>query len=218
MITEFEKLIYNKFLAISRIKQNKPFRLRKDFSGFEDTDHYFYVKRLAHFFTRFNHIDIEQFFESPYHIYEDKWFDLKFYTSQRALKVYTMHQQKTKLNPPDSDEQLYGIKKSLEYIMHFCDREDISIDEYISHMSNDLPTCLLHLKQCKVTIYTLLGFENFESILRSVDKDRMQFMLGDMFSNISTFRNKFIKSSLAKKLCRVGLHKINQLQSSKKPV
>lgn len=218
MITDFEKLIYNKFLAISRSKQNKPFRLRKDFSGFEDTDHYFYVKKLSHFFTRFKHVDLDQFFEAPYHIYEDQWFDLKFYTSQRALKVYTMHQQKTKLNPPDSDEQLYGIRKSLEYIIHFCDRENISVDDYLNHVSNDIPTCLLHLKQCKVTVYTLLGFQNFERVLKSMDSDRMQFMLGDLFTNISNFRNKFIKSSLAKKLCRVGISKIRQLQSPQKPV
>lgn len=218
MITDFEKQIYNKFLAISRIKQNKPFRLRKDFSGFEDTEHYFYVKRLSHFFTRFKHVDLDQFFESPYHIYEDQWFDLKFYTSQRALKVYTMHQQKTKLNPPDSDEQLYGIRKSLEYIIRFCDKENLAIDKYTTHITGSIPTCLLHLKQCKVTIYTLLGFQDFEQVMNQNCRDQLQFMLGDLFTNISDFRNKFIKSSLAKKLCRVGIDKIRQLQSSSKTV
>lgn len=213
MITDFEKQIYNKYLAISRIKQNKPFRIRKDFSGFEETEHYFYIKRLSHFFNRFNHINLDQFFEAPYHIYEDKWFDLKFYTSQRALKVYTMHLQKTKLNPPDSDEQLYGIRKSLEYIIHFCDRENIPVDNYTTHVTNNLPTCLLHLKQCKVTIYTLLGFDQFEKILKTVERDRLEFMLGDLFTSLSSFRNKFMKSSLAKKLCRAGIDKIRQLQS-----
>ena len=218
MITDFEKKIYNKYIATTRSQQSKPFRLRKDFTNFEETDHYFYIKRLAHFFTRYSHVDIDQFFQAPYHIYEDQWFDLKFYTSQRALKVYAMHKQKMNSNPPDSDEQLYGIKKSLEYIIHFCDRENINIDDYLKHNTNSIPTCILHLKQCRVTIYTLLGFQEFESILKSVDRDRMIFMLGDLFENLADFRNRFIKSSLAKKLCRAGINKIRQLQSSKKPV
>ena len=129
-----------------------------------------------------------------------------------------MHQQKTKLNPPDSDEQLYGIRKSLEYIIRFCDKEGISIDTYTSHVTGSIPTCLLHLKQCKVTVYTLLGFREFEQVMNQVCKDQLQFMLGDLSTNISDFRNKFIKSSLAKKLCRVGLDKIRQLQSTSKPV
>lgn len=217
-MTEFEKLIYNKYLSISRSKQNKPYRYRKDFKNFDQDPQYYYVKKLSHFFSKFSHVDIDTFFESPYHIYEDQWFDLKYYTSQRALKVYTLYLQRTRLSPPDSDEQLFGIKKSLEYIVRFCDKEDISIDNYVDHMTNNINTCILHLKQCNVTVYTLLGFDNFSNIINKSDPDVLKFTLGDIFDSFTDFRNKFIKSSLAKKLTRRGISKIKELQSTTKPV
>ena len=213
-ITDFEKLIYNKYLATTRSNQNLPFKLRKNFDGFTDDVNYFYVKKLAMFFNRFQHIDIDEFFKAPFRIYSDKIFDLKFYTSQRALKVYTLYVQRKQLTPPDSDDQLYGIKKSLQYILKFCNDQNITIDEYISHMDSGLPTFVMHLKHCNVTLYTLFGFESFESCINSIDRDHLKFTLGDLVSNIPQFRTRFMTSTLAKKLARVGIRKIKELQNN----
>jgi len=212
-MTSFEELIYNKYIAVSRSSQNKPFRLRKDFTDFESTEYYAYVKKLSYFFTKFPHINLDDFFKAPYEIYKDTDFDLKFYISQRALKVYTLFNQKTRALPPDSDEQLYGIKKSLQYILTFCNNQSILIDDYISHKSGGIPSCALHLKQCKVTMYTLLGFNQFEKTINSSDIEYIKHVLGDIYDNIPTFRTKFISSKIAKKLSRVGIDKIRDLQS-----
>ena len=211
-VTDFEKHIYNRYLAVSRGSQGKPYKLRKDFSNFADDSNYFYIKKLSMFFNRFKHIDIEEFFKAPFSIYNDQLFDLKFYTSQRALKVYTLFNQRKQLIPPDHDDQLYGIKKSLQYILRFCNNNNIDIDDYISHTDGGLPSFVMHLKHCNVTVYTLFGFEDFERVLGSIDRDHLKFTLGELVDNIPQFRTRFMTSTLAKKLVRSGVNKLKEIQ------
>ena len=91
-MTQNEKDCYNNYLAATRSIKNKPFKLRKDFSGFEDSEDYIYVKRMAHFFAKFPHIVKQWYFEAPFKIYEDQdYFPLKFYASQKAIKTYTLY-------------------------------------------------------------------------------------------------------------------------------
>ena len=76
---------------------NRPFRARKKWDGFEDKPEYFYVKKLANFFTRHDNIDMNEFFEAPFKIYpENEYYDIKFFTSLKAIKIYKIH--KNKLN------------------------------------------------------------------------------------------------------------------------
>jgi hypothetical protein len=216
-LTDQEKRIYNKFHAVTRSSQNKPFKLRKDFDGFEDKypDRVFYVKKLALFFTRFPHVSVDEFFKAPYDIYQDRenQFDLKFYTSQRALKVYTMYNQKNQLKSPDSDDQLISIRKSLEFILKFCDSNNIAISEYINHPSGNIPSYIMHMKQCKVNVYVLFGFEGFENSIQSSDAEHVAMILGDFGKMIPNYRTAFMSSKLAKKLVRSGISKIKELQS-----
>lgn len=44
-MTDLEKDIYNKYLRISRTRQNKPYKLRLNFEGFESKDEFIYVKK-----------------------------------------------------------------------------------------------------------------------------------------------------------------------------
>ena len=58
-MTNYEKNIYNTYLRISRSQQNSPYKLRKNFNNFEDTENYVYVKRLAGFFRSYKHVDLD---------------------------------------------------------------------------------------------------------------------------------------------------------------
>lgn len=215
-ITTSEQQLYNKFHAVTRSCMNKPFKLRKDFTGFEEQhpDKALYLRKLSLFFKRFSHISPDDFFKAPFSIYQDTaTFDLKFYTSQRALKVYTMYMHKRKLNSPDSDDQLTSIKKSLEYILKFCNNNKIPIAEYTSQTIGNIPAFVKHLKECKVNIYVLFGFEDFEYILNSADQDHVKFMIGEMIDSIPKYRTNFASSTLAKKFVRSGISRIKELQS-----
>jgi len=209
-ITFKEKEIYNKHLAISRSSVGKPFKLRKNFKDFTDNENYFYVKKLELFFNKFNHIDIDEFFKAPYEIYTapEQSFDLKFYTSQKALKLYTMYQTKKLNEPPDSLNQLYFIKRGLSFILSFCNNNNISLSEYTSHMTNSINTFILHLKEHKISIYILFGFVDGEDKLRNIGNDMMKFIFGDLKNKLDIFRSRYYTSCKAKILVKEGLKKI----------
>jgi len=213
-VSQQEKLIYNKFLAVTRSAQNKPFKLRKKFENLDDTT-ILCLKKLSLFFNRFRHVDIDTFFKAPWEIYLDKGiFDLKFYTTQRALKVYTLYIQRQAQKKPDHEEQLYDIKRSLQYIYRFCSNVNISIDDYVSHTTDGLNTFVLHLKEHNVNIYTLFGFHDFENKLQQLDREQLKFILGDLITNLSEFRTNYMSSQHAKTFIKLGINKIKQNQKT----
>ena len=213
-LSQQEKFIYNKFLATTRSIQNKPFKLRKRFDNIDDLTTVC-LKKLSLFFNRFKHVDVDKFFRAPWEMYIDKGnFDLKFYTTQRALKVYTLYIQRQAMRKPDTEEQLYDIKQSLKYIYRFCNNTNITVDEYMSHKTGDIHTFMLHLKEHKVNIYTLFGFPNFENKMKQFDTDHLKFMLGDIATNLSEFRTNYITSQHAKNFIKLGLDKIKQNQKT----
>ena len=158
---------------------------------------------------------MDTFFKAPFEIYLDpQGFDLQFYTTQRALKVYTLYIQRQANTKPDTDEQLYSIKQSLQYILTFCKSENIDISDYINHKTNNTYTFLLHLKAHKINIYTLFGFDSFEENIESVDRGYLEFVLGTFVDNLPTFRTNFMSSTFAKNLVRQGINKLKQIQKN----
>ena len=215
MITEKEKYIYNKYLATSRSRQGKPFKLRKKFDDFSD-ENFVYIKKLNLFFNKFQHVSMDDFFIAPYEVYPDNTgFDLKFYTTQRALKVYTLYTKRKAYTNPDSEEQLFDIKRSLQYILKFCNRYRINIEQYTDHRSGNMFSFVLHLREHKINIYTMFGFEKFESNLNSYNREELEFTIGDYIDNLDRFRTNFISSNRAKTLVHEGLKKIKQIQNEK---
>jgi hypothetical protein len=91
-VTEREKYIYNCYLETTRKLNNKPFRYRKDFEGFEEREDYVYIARLSTFFNKFPNVNIKDFFEAPFFVYKEDAVGLEFYNSQRAIKAYTIYQ------------------------------------------------------------------------------------------------------------------------------
>jgi hypothetical protein len=211
-ITDNEKRIYNKYLAISRGAQNKPFKLRKDFDDFADDVNYIFIKKLGLFFNKYKNVDMDDFFNAPFVIYNDKGhYDLKFYTSQKALKIYTLYQTKKQDELPDHSNQLYFIKRSLNFILKFCKQENIEVTNYIDHMTNGTNSFILHLKDRKISIYVLFGFSTAENILKSIGSELLDFIFRDLKNKLTIYRTRFYTSKTAKVLVKEGLKKITEL-------
>ena len=98
-MTKFEQAIYNCHLATVRAGCNKPYKLRKQWKDFEEKPEYFHVKKLANFFQRHDNIDMSEFFKAPFIIYpEPANYDLQFYTTLKATKIYKIYKNKLKTN------------------------------------------------------------------------------------------------------------------------
>lgn len=216
-MTSAEQYIYNCYLETSRKLNNKPFKYRKDFEGFEEKEEYVLVNKLSRFFAKYPNINIKDFFEAPYFVYNEKYFDLKFFTSQKAIKSYTAYQNKFLPENPDHEQSIQKIKDSFEFIYNFCRDKNISFDEYTGYVD---PTrkwheFLLHLKYRDICLYPLFIFPNFDKIIKEYDKEIKEFVFGDTFQNINFYRTKYYSSSKAKRLCTIIYEKLNSKLKSK---
>jgi len=209
-MTTFEKLIYNTYLAVSRSSRNKPFKLRKDFEKIDEAQ-FIAIKRIATFLKKFPHIKMEDYFKAPYNLYPDEqYFPLDYYASLKATRSYTLFQKKVVNMDTDSEEQLSNIKQSLIFILNFCNEVRVSPVNYINHKTNNEYSFMVHLREHKVNIYTLLGFETFEKNLKSRDAEVARFIIGeDVYNNISMYRTKLYNSKKASRLVDLGLKKIS---------
>ena len=82
------------------------------------------------------------------------------------------------------------------------------ISEYTSHMTNNINTFILHLKEHKISIYILFGFPDGEDRLRRIGNDMMKFIFGDLKNKLDIFRSRYYTSIKAKILVKEGLKKI----------
>ena len=76
--------------------------LRKNFNKLSTTVE-LSLKKLSAFFEKHKEIKPSEFFRAPYKIYStEEYFDLKFYTSQKAITVYKIFKQSFDTTPkPD---------------------------------------------------------------------------------------------------------------------
>jgi hypothetical protein len=205
--------IYNTYLKTSRTQNNKPFRYRQNFEGFEKEPNYLPALKLKSFFTRNPQIKIEDYFIAPYIIFEndkEAFYDLNFYNSLQAIKVYTLYSKRCMNEDPDSDFQLQKITDGLKYIKEFCLEKKIPLSEYLRYKSANVNDFLVHLSHKNISIYNLFPLRNLDRVLRSYDFELLSFILNDLASRISYFRTKFLASKKAKALSVAGLTKIEK--------
>lgn len=209
-MTEKEKYIYNCYLGTTRKFNNKPFTYRKNFEDFEKKTEFISINKLSSFFNKFPNINIRDFFEAPFFVYEDKVFDLPFYTSQKAIKAYTVYQNKFLPENPDHEQTLVKIKESFAFIYKFCENNNITLNKYTSFTTpnNQWHDFMMHIKDRHVVVYAMFVFPNFDPILTKYDAEIKNFAFGDIFLNLNFYRTKYYASSKAKKLCILAYNKL----------
>lgn len=213
--------IYNTYLRIQRTKKNLPFKLRKDFSDIQSHESYATLLKLENFFKRNNYVNLNDFFSAPYEFYKDeKHFDLDFYLTQKAVKIYSLYQKKKLFLDPDSDIQIQCALDGLKFIYKFCKNNNLQLKDYLNHMTNGMHTVFVHLKEKNVTIYNTLAFDNFQSIVNKENYQVLEFMLGEIISHLPIFRTKFYSSKVCKNTCQNGLKILEKklLQSEKNAI
>jgi len=211
-LSDFEKYIYNTFIKVSRGAKNQPYRARKDFTDFDDKD-FIYLKKLSNFFNRFKHISVLEFFQAPYELYKDeKYFGLDYYTSLKATKAYTLVLKKNEQLDPDDEKQLRALLISFKFIKEFCIENNISIDSYANHKTNNIFSFLLHLQEHKINLYSLFEFKDAIRNMRISGAEILEFMFGnDFFNRVETLRTKYIISGKARIL---GTHAIKKIKNN----
>ena len=215
MITEREKDIYNSYLYATRSAQGKPTRFRKDFSKLKDED-FVALKKLSAFFVKHNHINYRDWFAAPFTVYsKDEWFDLRFFNSRKALKCYSIYMKEKEVSNPDTDDNVEAVKDGFRFIAKYCIRNNITIDEYRTHFTNNMPTCLLHLQEHRLNFYTLHALE-VESTIKSIEKDVLEFIVKDFMTIFTRTRTKYFSSKILKSKAKETKQKVKVIIEKQK--
>jgi len=210
MVTRNEKDVYNLHLSISRSSRNKPFKIRENFEGLEETPDYLFLKKLTKFFFDFPHIDPNIFFKAPYSIYPDEeWFDLKFFASLKAVNAYSIYFKSLQEKSPDSQENIEFIKNSLRFIGSFCIRNNILLSDYMKYSKGITSIWMKHIKEHKISVYVLLEFPEFYSTIQTTPSDEVYMFLGYIYDNLQTYINRYNTSVIARKFVKEGMKKIS---------
>ena len=213
-MTDFEKRVYNLFLATTRIKQNKPYTARKSWEGFEKRKDYIYLQRLSVFFAKNPHLFRREFFEAPYEIYtdlEDSYFNLRFFSSQKALKTCTQYFKLLEGKNPDN--QLGYIKQSFKFIAKFCLKHNMSIYEYPFYKTVSQNDFLKHIKEHKVSMYVTFIFPEMYQIISSMDDDEYKLYFGEL--DYYKYKIEFDRCKIAKNYGTKAYQKIKQFLEKK---
>ena len=207
-MTDLEKRIYNKHLAVSRSLRNKPFKLKGDFSGFEKNPKYPSVKRLCTFFSKYPDVDMDTYFMAPYKIYTDTdYFDLAYFASPRAIKAYTTY--KNQLLQMSPDKQQNEVKESLLFISRFCLMNKIQLHEYPTFRFKGMaPEWVYHLKSNKINPYSLMEFRGIFNYINEMPFDERELLLGNFGSNYVDYKSRYNSSTTLKPFLSVAAEKL----------
>lgn len=208
MVSKNVQDLYNTYLVISRSSENKPFKLRKDFSDFYETEQFVLIKKIERFLLQHPDIKPEIFFKAPYILHPDQTFNLSFYTTLRAVKMYTMYIKSLDVLPIDHQHTLCCIKQSLQFIEKFCILNKIPLNQYASYTSNQLyPDWFTHIKNRAINKWVLFGFSQIRSIMESVGQsDIVELLIPDLYNNFYSDLTKYNNSVKGKALITKGLN------------
>jgi hypothetical protein len=198
--------LYNTYLSVSRGSLNKPWKVRKDFEGFDKTPDGFICKRLELFFKKFPQINPRDYFKAPYIAYKDEeHFPLNFYTTQKAIAIYTTVEKQKKEELPDTESQIEDIKKSLKYIASTCIRRNITFNQYCKIKEGYTYKPFVDYNDKLINIYVLIKLPFFEVQLNSLNPQDKLLYLKDIANNIQKYKMRLNTSVKAKNLIDEGL-------------
>lgn len=207
-LTELEKLLYNKHLAVSRSIKNKPFKLKKDFDGLIDSDKHKHLKRISTLFKKHPEINPDAFFQAPYKLYPDvEYFGLDYFCTMRAIKAYTTYKKQIFLQDPDS--QLDDVKQSLNFIVKFCIKNKILFHQYPFHRTTDMFTWMSHYKENKINVYSVMEFTDVFSSVQTLSEDIQQIFVREFIEQFKSLRILYIKSSVLKPYMQKAIPALN---------
>jgi hypothetical protein len=221
-LSEFEKRLYNSYNIAYRKANNKPFKVRKDFTAIDATTT-LVLRKLSSLFERNSSINIDEFFIAPYKVYGTvDYTPIDFFLTRKALKCYTTYVKSREKEDPDSDEVIERCKNACAFIYKYCRINNITLDQYKSMIVGTMPIIIQHLKDHSVNFYVLHALDCNKN-LRSVGQELLDFLIPDFNiinneTRINYCKSTKLKHTLSKALdiIKQQLEKTNKQQKENK--
>lgn len=213
-MTDIEKNIYNKYLKILRTSRNKPYKLRKNFDGFEDNPNYPNIKKISNMFRACPHISMDDYFIAPFKVYElddeDSTYTLDFYASMKALGCYKQYMKIKELCDPDEEHQIDFIKTSFQFILKFCLDNKITFKQYLVYKKGFTYEWMKHYADKKISLLCLLEYDNIYDMIVGIEKEHRSLLLGDLDERFYKIKGEYLKSKRAKIIVKKAIEILNR--------
>ncbi|MFA5754335.1 MAG: hypothetical protein WC905_03235 [Patescibacteria group bacterium] len=197
------------------MSENKPFTPRKDFSEINDSI-LMNLKRIGNLLFKYPHISQEDYFLAPYKVYPSaEHFTLEYYAGMGAVAAYSLYMKQIQEMPPDSDEQLECIRKSLKTLGSFCIKNNISINKFPTFKTGLTYEWMKLVKRHEISIYVLMEFSEINTIIEKTPDDERELFLGDFGKYYLGYKSKYLQSKIANQLVKDGIKCINQVINNK---
>ncbi len=196
-MNEKQQEIYNQYLkAIAKVN-NRPYKLRKDFSKL-DEDSKIILYRLELFFDKFSHIQPYNFFLAFLEYKELKYASLDSYLKQSAIIAYSRHSKQKYDEYVDSEKSLEDFIQGARNIVAFCLENKLPTRDYRTAVNNSgVPWILIHLNEQKISYYHLHALDISRTNIKS---DYTDIVFRDFDEMFSSTKQKYINSNKLKQL------------------
>jgi hypothetical protein len=130
----------------------------------------------------------------------------------RAVKAYTTYKKTLFLQDPDL--QLDQVKESLRFIAKFCIENNLHVHQYPYHRNTDLYTWMIHYKQNKINIYSIMEFSGVLSAVQTLAEDLQKFFVSDFVEQFKTLYMYYNSSQELKPYMKKALITISNFVGS----
>ena len=167
------------------------------------------MERLESFFTSYPNVNVKDYFWAPYKVFpnENESYPLDYYTTPKSLKVYTTYMKTIEMENPDSVETLERFRDTLKFIFLFCSEKGLTLEDYKAYSEQSIPCWLAHLKDHKITFYTVHGLGISKP---KVDSRILEFMFTDFYGTFQKTKNNFYLSKKLKGFSQIAINKIEE--------
>ena len=139
-------------------------------------------------------------------VYKDEeHFPLNFYTTQKAIAIYTTVEKQKKEELPDTESQIEDIKKTLKHIAGTCLRQKTTLTDYCKAKEGYTYKVFNDYNNKLINVYVLIKLPFFENQLNSLNPQDKLLYLKDAANNIQKYKMRLNSSIRAKKLIDEGL-------------
>lgn len=193
------KDLYNTYLKASGKGLNRPYRVRQNFEGFEETKMTALLK-LLHFFQNYNTVDPFEFFYAPYVVFPDvkNVFPLTDYIGMRAIDTYKTYLSIKREQTPD--EQKEDIRESLLWLGNMLNDKKMSLLQYANKQDDYYPKVLLDYKTNKINIFVLVAIDSIYGIFDKLEKNDIE-QIFPSYNKLGFLRSALFSSLVGKKTC-----------------
>jgi hypothetical protein len=202
-LTKHEENIYNCYLKA--VRKGKPYQPRKDFSNITPTI-LLSLKKLNAFFTKFKHINPDDFFNAPSLLYPDENIPtLNFFITRAAIRTYSLSIKKQEDESPE--KQIEKIKESFHFIAMFCLKNKISIENYLQYRVCNMPAWMQHYREHNINPYSLMELGDVNQF-KMLEEDEKALWAGDFFNKFDSYRSRYYNSERTKSFVKEATQKI----------